>query len=160
MRHIGRSGFMWGQPPSAVHRPKGDVFLWLHCYHETVQPLLDIRKLNIEFPVQGGSPSAVQGEQPVAAVPSQTLPAVRDLTLSIGSGEVLGLVGESGSGKSITSLAIMRLLPPQAAITAAYLHGLAARLAARGLGAAAIGGDAPIGASDVVRALPLAFRAL
>ena len=29
-------------------------------------------------------------------------------------GEVLGLVGESGSGKSITSLAIMRLLPPQA----------------------------------------------
>jgi peptide/nickel transport system ATP-binding protein len=32
-------------------------------------------------------------------------------------GEVLGLVGESGSGKSITSLAIMRLLPPQARVS-------------------------------------------
>jgi oligopeptide/dipeptide ABC transporter ATP-binding protein len=29
-------------------------------------------------------------------------------------GQVLGLVGESGSGKSVTSLAVMRLLPPQA----------------------------------------------
>ncbi len=40
--------------------------------------------------------------------------AVRDLSFSIVSGEVLGLVGESGSGKSVTSLALMGLLPPQA----------------------------------------------
>jgi len=39
---------------------------------------------------------------------------VREVSFSIGSGEVLGLVGESGSGKSVTSLAIMRLLAPQA----------------------------------------------
>jgi peptide/nickel transport system ATP-binding protein len=39
------------------------------------------------------------------------------LSLSIDPGEVLGLVGESGSGKSITSLAIMRLLPPQALVS-------------------------------------------
>jgi oligopeptide/dipeptide ABC transporter ATP-binding protein len=55
------------------------------------------------------------------AVPTQTLPAVRDLTFSIAPGEVLGLVGESGSGKSITSLAIMRLLPPQAQVTGEIL---------------------------------------
>jgi peptide/nickel transport system ATP-binding protein len=33
----------------------------------------------------------------------------------------LGLVGESGSGKSITSLAIMRLLPPQARVSGEIL---------------------------------------
>ena len=43
--------------------------------------------------------------------------AVRDLNLSMGAGEAVGLVGESGSGKSVTSLAIMRLLPPQARVS-------------------------------------------
>ena len=45
-----------------------------------------------------------------------SIAAVRDLSFSIATGESLGLVGESGSGKSVTSLAIMRLLPPQARI--------------------------------------------
>jgi oligopeptide/dipeptide ABC transporter ATP-binding protein len=67
-----------------------------------VAPLLDIRNLTVAFPAQNGAVS---------------LCAVRDLTFSIDAGEVLGLVGESGSGKSITSLAIMRLLPPQARAT-------------------------------------------
>jgi peptide/nickel transport system ATP-binding protein len=68
--------------------------------------LLDIRQLNIVFPTQSR----------VATADSPLLHAVRDLSLSIAPGEVLGLVGESGSGKSITSLAIMRLLPPQASV--------------------------------------------
>jgi peptide/nickel transport system ATP-binding protein len=37
--------------------------------------------------------------------------AVTDVSFSIAPGKILGIVGESGSGKSVTSLAIMRLLP-------------------------------------------------
>ncbi|MGC9225064.1 MAG: ABC transporter ATP-binding protein [Terracidiphilus sp.] len=42
--------------------------------------------------------------------------AVRRVNLRLDEGEVLGLVGESGSGKSVTSLAIMGLLPPAARV--------------------------------------------
>ena len=37
--------------------------------------------------------------------------AVRQVSISLKRGETLGIVGESGSGKSVTSLAVMRLLP-------------------------------------------------
>ena len=62
--------------------------------------LLTIRGLNVHF-----------------AAPSGEVAAVRELDLSLAPGEVLGLVGESGSGKSVTSLAILRLLPPQARVS-------------------------------------------
>lgn len=62
--------------------------------------LLDVQNLTVHFPSSRG-----------------TVTAVRDLSLSVDSGEVLGLVGESGSGKSVTSLAIMRLLSPQATLS-------------------------------------------
>ncbi|HME36746.1 MAG TPA: ABC transporter ATP-binding protein [Candidatus Sulfotelmatobacter sp.] len=85
-------------------------------------PLLEVRQLNIEFPAWLGNPAALRAAgQPGAAVPTRTLTAVRDLSFSIAPGEVLGLVGESGSGKSITSLAIMRLLPPQARVSGEIL---------------------------------------
>ena len=61
--------------------------------------LLEIKNLSVEFPAD-----------------PKPLPAVRDVGFGLAPGEVLGLVGESGSGKSVTSLAIMRLLPTQAVI--------------------------------------------
>ena len=44
-------------------------------------------------------------------------PAVNHISFHINAGETLGLVGESGSGKSATSLALLRLLPPNAQVT-------------------------------------------
>ena len=41
-------------------------------------------------------------------------PLVEDLSFALRRGETLAIAGESGSGKSITSLAIMGLLPPPA----------------------------------------------
>jgi len=63
-------------------------------------PLLDVRDLTVAFRTQTGA-----------------LPVVHRINFTIAPGEVLGLVGESGSGKSATSLAIMRLLAPNAQAT-------------------------------------------
>lgn len=38
--------------------------------------------------------------------------AVRDVSFTLEKGKTLAIVGESGSGKSVTSMAIMQLLPP------------------------------------------------
>src|SRR6185312_11874750 len=65
----------------------------------SVSSLLEVDHLNVRFATQTGE-----------------VAAVRDVSFSIPESGTLGLVGESGSGKSATSLAIMRLLPPQAKI--------------------------------------------
>jgi peptide/nickel transport system ATP-binding protein len=82
-----------------------------------VPPLLEISHLQVEFP----APIHVR----TRALPAGGLIAVRDLGFTIAAGEVLGLVGESGSGKSVTSLAIMRLLPPEARINGEILFSTA-----------------------------------
>lgn len=74
--------------------------------------LLDLRHLGVQFPRRNSGTTDVS-----------RVKAVEDLSFSIPAGEVLGLVGESGSGKSVTSLAVMRLLPPQARTTGQVLFG-------------------------------------
>jgi len=105
----------------------------------------------------------LKGSTTVVAPPHDVDPVLINTTgtswlATAGTGDVLaGLAG---------ALLAQGLAAPQAALCAAYLHGLAARLAAGGYpGARAAGedhggGEAPIGASDVVAALPAAFRAL
>lgn len=50
--------------------------------------------------------------------PEQTITAVDNVSFSLVPGETLAMLGESGCGKSLTSLALMRLLP----VNAAYGH--------------------------------------
>jgi peptide/nickel transport system ATP-binding protein len=61
----------------------------------TSEPLLAVRDLAVTF--------GVRGQRPVHAVD--------EVSFEIRPGQHVGLVGESGSGKSVTSLAIMGLLP-------------------------------------------------
>ncbi|NQZ30971.1 MAG: ABC transporter ATP-binding protein [Oceanospirillaceae bacterium] len=56
--------------------------------------LLDINNLTINFSTDEG-----------------LVHAVRDVSLNVRPGEIMGLVGESGSGKSVTAKTIMRLNP-------------------------------------------------
>ena len=62
--------------------------------------VIDVRNLKVEFP---------SNEKPIVAV--------NDISFEIKKGEILGIVGESGSGKSVTSLAVMGLIPAPGSIT-------------------------------------------
>ena len=68
------------------------------------EPVLEVRNLSIAFPVQHGDVNIVD-----------------NVSFSVRPGETMGLVGESGCGKSITSMAVMGLLPPTARITGEIL---------------------------------------
>ena len=48
--------------------------------------------------------------------------ALKDINLSIGAGEIVGLVGESGSGKSSLAWSIMRFLPGNAHEVSGAIH--------------------------------------
>jgi peptide/nickel transport system ATP-binding protein len=67
-------------------------------------PILDVHHLSIEFPSK-----------------AEVVRAVKDVSFTLAPGETLGIVGESGSGKSVTSLAVMGLLPLSAQVTGEIL---------------------------------------
>ncbi|MBR0373112.1 MAG: ABC transporter ATP-binding protein [Mogibacterium sp.] len=69
------------------------------------EKVLEVKDLCVEF-------KTVEG----------TVKAVNHLTYSLDKGEKLGIVGESGSGKSVSTLAIMRLIPnPPGEITSGQI---------------------------------------
>lgn len=67
---------------------------------QVIKPLLAIRDLAVEFDLHGAP-----------------VPAVKGVSLTLWPGRTLALVGESGSGKTVTSQAILGILPANARIT-------------------------------------------
>ena len=68
-------------------------------------PVLDVRDLSVSMALSDGD-----------------YPVVTDVDLRLQPGERLALVGESGSGKTVTALALLRLLPGMAQVTADRLE--------------------------------------
>jgi len=67
-------------------------------------PVLQVKDLSVEFKTEDGQVLAVQ-----------------NVSYTLNERETLGIVGESGSGKTVTSMAILGLLPKKAKITGEVL---------------------------------------
>ena len=68
-------------------------------------PILSVKNLTVVFKTRFGE-----------------VPVIDDVSFSIAPREILGIVGESGCGKTMTSLAIMRLMPEQGKITSGSIR--------------------------------------
>ena len=68
-------------------------------------PLLSVKNLTVVFKTRFGE-----------------VPVIDDVSFSIAPGEILGIVGESGCGKTMTSLAIMQLMPEQGIVTSGSIR--------------------------------------
>ncbi len=73
-------------------------------YEGDAAPLLEVRNLTIRFPERYGDTTIVD-----------------NVSFTVRPNETMALVGESGCGKSLTSLAIMGLLPKTAVVTGEIL---------------------------------------
>jgi peptide/nickel transport system ATP-binding protein len=78
-----------GQPTTPATEPS-----------RTGEAVLEVEDLQVGFPSEDGIVNAVRG-----------------VSYTVRRGEALGIVGESGAGKSVSSMAVMGLLPKNAQIT-------------------------------------------
>ena len=79
-----------GKPAGQQHKPRERT---------AGVPLLEVKNLTVGFPTEDGVVNAVRG-----------------VSYRLAEREVLGIVGESGSGKSVSSMAVLGLLPKSAQI--------------------------------------------
>jgi oligopeptide/dipeptide ABC transporter ATP-binding protein len=70
-----------------------------------VTSLLRVDGLRVEFPLPAGR-----------------VVGVKEASLSVAPGEIVGLVGETGSGKSLMCRSVMRLVPPPGRIVAGHIE--------------------------------------
>ncbi|MDL9980844.1 ABC transporter ATP-binding protein [Microbacterium sp. ASV49] len=68
--------------------------------HSESGPVLEVTDLNVDF-----------------GVDNVWVPAAKRVSYSVSAGEVLAIVGESGSGKSVSSMAILGLLPKNSRVS-------------------------------------------
>ncbi len=114
------------------------------------EPLLEVKNLNVKFQLASGD-----------------LPVSSDVSFTLEHGKVLGLIGESGSGKTVTSKAILRLLPSVGTAEADYIRYKGREITAlsaqefdklRGADLAMIFQD-PVGSFNPVKTVGWHFRA-
>ena len=94
--------------------------------HDYTKTLLNAHAVGVPDPVPTGAKVIAETENLKVWFPIQKgllkrtvghVKAVNDATLSVRSGETVGIVGESGSGKTTMALAIMRLIASEGRIT-------------------------------------------
>jgi peptide/nickel transport system ATP-binding protein len=91
-----KATFIPNLPMTDSHSAKADTSRTERLHQR--DPVLDVRNLWVEFP-------------------GVKQPVVEEISFTLQPGQTLGIVGESGSGKSITSLAVMGLLPNPGRVT-------------------------------------------
>lgn len=75
-------------------------------------PMLDVRDLQMHFPVGGGFLDRLRLDRTGVRLETPVVHAVNGVSFTINRGEIMALVGESGCGKSTVAKSIARIYRP------------------------------------------------